>query len=102
MLFPEVTPIFPTEIATYKGYINVQQSRDQGWYRKWIAIRRPYIVITDHERDPVIRTIIHLNDIKVQYSEDQVGEEIEGRGGGGREREGGFGSLSDTFFLCST
>ncbi len=35
-------------------------------------MRKPYILISDHERDPVVRGVMNLTSIKIQYSEDQV------------------------------
>jgi len=43
----------------------------QGWRKKWVQIRKPYVFISDHEKDPVMRTAIHMNEIKIQYSEEQ-------------------------------
>ena len=34
-------------------------------------IRKPYVLIADHEKDPVIRSVMPLNRCKIQYSEDQ-------------------------------
>lgn len=33
-----------------------------------MQVRRPYIILTQSERDPVIRDVIHLGQIKIQYS----------------------------------
>jgi hypothetical protein len=36
------------------------------------VIRKPYVGITEHERDRVLRMILNLNTLKVQHGADQV------------------------------
>ncbi len=43
----------------------------KGWRKKFLQVRKPYVLITESEKDPVIRAIINTADIKVQFSEDQ-------------------------------
>ena len=43
-----------------------------GWIKRWAFISRPYLFVTDHEKDSVIRVVIRLSDITIQFNEDQV------------------------------
>lgn len=39
------------------------------WAKRFLQVRRPYVIITSGERDPVMRDILHLGQIKIQYSQ---------------------------------
>jgi len=56
----------------FKGYLNFLEKAGDLWTKVWITIRRPYILIYDHEDDPVERMIINISFVKVLYSEDQA------------------------------
>ena len=43
-----------------------------GWIKRWAFISGPYLFVTDHEKDSVIRVVIRLSDITIQFNEDQV------------------------------
>ncbi len=57
----------PSSVVSYKGYLNFLESRDNGWKKKFVCVRMPYVYVTDHEKDPVIRGVMHLSNIKIQY-----------------------------------
>lgn len=59
-------------VVSLKGYLSFMDNRDNGWKKKWVVVRRPYVYIFDHEKDSVIRYIVNLATAKIQYSEDQV------------------------------
>ena len=42
------------------------------WTKRYLQVRRPYVILADGERDPVIRDIIHLGQIKIQYSQVEI------------------------------
>ena len=96
LYIPEVVTVQPNTQAVLKGYLNLLESRDNGWRRKFLSIRKPYVYarvlfpclfaclfeacaltqvarryIGEHEKDPVVRQAIHISHLKVQYSEDQ-------------------------------
>eukprot|EP00040_Diaphanoeca_grandis_P005617 m.33711 g.33711 ORF g.33711 m.33711 type:complete len:1456 (-) comp16859_c1_seq1:91-4458(-) len=70
-LFPEIKKVFPYENITHKGYLLFLETRFAGWVKRWAFIRKPYLFVTDHEKDPVIRVVIRLSDITIQFNEDQ-------------------------------
>jgi len=43
-----------------------------GWVKRWAFISGPYLFVTDHEKDSVVRVVIRLSDITIQFNEDQV------------------------------
>ncbi|KAK6056341.1 PH domain protein [Cooperia oncophora] len=51
--------------------MNFLEEKTQGWTRRWVVVRRPYILLFRDEKDLVIRGIINLANARVEYSEDQ-------------------------------
>lgn len=42
-----------------------------GWVKRYVVVRRPYVYIYNAERDSVERAILNLSSAQVEYSEDQ-------------------------------
>uniref|UniRef100_A0A5S6Q9F7 Kinesin-like protein unc-104 n=1 Tax=Trichuris muris TaxID=70415 RepID=A0A5S6Q9F7_TRIMR len=59
-------------VVSKKGYMNFLEEKTQGWLKRWVVVRRPYILLFNDERDPVIRGVINLAHARVEYSEDQL------------------------------
>ncbi|RCN33924.1 PH domain protein [Ancylostoma caninum] len=70
-LIPEVTEERVGVVVSRKGYMNFLEEKTQGWTRRWVVVRRPYILLFRDEKDLVIRGIINLANARVEYSEDQ-------------------------------
>ncbi|KAK6738958.1 hypothetical protein RB195_020820 [Necator americanus] len=70
-LVPEVTEERVGVVVSRKGYMNFLEEKTQGWTRRWVVVRRPYILLFRDEKDLVIRGIINLANARVEYSEDQ-------------------------------
>ena len=70
-MVPDLLQVPVPDGVHLRGYLNFMESRDNGWKKKWVQLRKPYVLISDHEKDPVLRTVIHVNEIKIQYSEEQ-------------------------------
>ncbi|CAJ0951418.1 unnamed protein product, partial [Mesorhabditis belari] len=71
MLIPEVTEERVGVVVSKKGYMNFLEEKTQGWVKKWVVVRRPYILLFRDEKDLVIRGVINLANSRVEYSEDQ-------------------------------
>ncbi|XGW09291.1 hypothetical protein V3C99_011530 [Haemonchus contortus] len=71
LLVPEVTEERVGVVVSRKGYMNFLEEKTQGWTRRWVVVRRPYILLFRDEKDLVIRGIINLANARVEYSEDQ-------------------------------
>lgn len=52
--------------------MNVLEHKTNGWKKRWVAVRRPYVLIFREEKDPVERALINLATAQVEYSEDQL------------------------------
>uniref|UniRef100_A0A673ZJB1 plus-end-directed kinesin ATPase n=1 Tax=Salmo trutta TaxID=8032 RepID=A0A673ZJB1_SALTR len=58
-------------IVSKKGYLHFLEPHTNGWVKRYVAVRRPYVYIYNTERDSVERAILNLSSAHVKYSEDQ-------------------------------
>uniref|UniRef100_A0A1B6CXY8 PH domain-containing protein n=1 Tax=Clastoptera arizonana TaxID=38151 RepID=A0A1B6CXY8_9HEMI len=68
---PEVEEIRISPVIARKGYLNILEHKTNGWKKRWVAVRRPYVFVFRDEKDPVERALINLVTAQVEYSEDQ-------------------------------
>lgn len=54
-----------------KGYLHFLEPHTNGWVKRYVVVRRPYVYIYNTERDSVERAILNLSSAQVEYSEDQ-------------------------------
>uniref|UniRef100_A0A8C4I013 plus-end-directed kinesin ATPase n=1 Tax=Dicentrarchus labrax TaxID=13489 RepID=A0A8C4I013_DICLA len=62
---------FCSPIVSKKGYIHFLEPHTNGWVKRYVVVRRPYVYIYNTERDTVERAILNLSSAQVEYSEDQ-------------------------------
>ncbi|ULU05077.1 hypothetical protein L3Y34_017659 [Caenorhabditis briggsae] len=70
ILVPEVLEERVGVVVSKKGYMNFLEEKTQGWTRRWVVVRRPYILLFRDDRDLVIRGIINLANARIEHSED--------------------------------
>lgn len=71
-LSPNVAcPLSPSPIVSKKGYLHFLEPHTNGWVKRYVVVRRPYVYIYNTERDTVERAILNLSSAQVEYSEDQ-------------------------------
>uniref|UniRef100_A0A8C9VAS0 plus-end-directed kinesin ATPase n=1 Tax=Scleropages formosus TaxID=113540 RepID=A0A8C9VAS0_SCLFO len=58
-------------IVSKKGYLNFLEPHTNGWVKRYVVVRRPYVYIYNSEKDSVERAILNLSSAQVEYSEDQ-------------------------------
>ena len=58
-------------VVSKKGFMHFLEEKTNGWLKRWVVVRRPYILLFRDERDPVIRGVINLANARIEYSEDQ-------------------------------
>uniref|UniRef100_A0A8C2CX82 Kinesin family member 1Aa n=1 Tax=Cyprinus carpio TaxID=7962 RepID=A0A8C2CX82_CYPCA len=58
-------------IVSKKGYLHFLEPHSNGWVKRYVVVRRPYVYIYNTERDTVERAILNLSSAQVEYSEDQ-------------------------------
>jgi len=68
---PEVTEERVGVVVSKKGYMNFLEEKTLGWIKRWVVVRRPYILLYRDDKDLVIRSIINLANARIEYSEDQ-------------------------------
>lgn len=62
---------FSSPIVSKKGYIHFLEPHTNGWVKRYVVVRRPYVYIYNSDRDTVERAILNLSSAQVEYSEDQ-------------------------------
>ncbi|XP_069560124.1 kinesin-like protein KIF1A isoform X11 [Brachyistius frenatus] len=68
---PDIQEIRVSPIVSKKGYIHFLEPHTNGWVKRYVVVRRPYVYIYNTERDTVERAILNLSLAQVEYSEDQ-------------------------------
>ncbi|XP_068599316.1 kinesin-like protein KIF1A [Brachionichthys hirsutus] len=68
---PDIQEIRISPIVSKKGYIHFLEPHSNGWVKRYVVVRRPYVYIYNTERDTVERAILNLSSAQVEYSEDQ-------------------------------
>ncbi|XP_031637540.1 kinesin-like protein unc-104 isoform X2 [Contarinia nasturtii] len=69
---PELEEIRISPVVARKGYLNVLEHGGSGWKKRWVTVRRPYVLIFKSEKDPVERAVLNLATAQVECSEDQA------------------------------
>ncbi|XP_065219254.1 kinesin-like protein unc-104 isoform X1 [Planococcus citri] len=72
LYIPEIEEIRISPIVARKGFLNVLEQKLNGWKKRWVVVRRPYVFIFREEKDPVERALINLTTAQVDYSEHQL------------------------------
>ncbi|KAM3850251.1 kinesin-like protein KIF1A [Diretmus argenteus] len=68
---PDIQEIRVSPIVSKKGYLHFLEPNTNGWVKRYVVVRRPYVYIYNSERDTVERAILNLSSAQVEYSEDQ-------------------------------
>uniref|UniRef100_A0A3P9M376 plus-end-directed kinesin ATPase n=1 Tax=Oryzias latipes TaxID=8090 RepID=A0A3P9M376_ORYLA len=68
---PDIQEIRVSPIVSKKGYLHFLEPHTNGWVKRFVTVRRPYVYIYNSERDTVERAILNLSSAQVEYSEDQ-------------------------------
>uniref|UniRef100_A0A8C3M5C4 plus-end-directed kinesin ATPase n=1 Tax=Chrysolophus pictus TaxID=9089 RepID=A0A8C3M5C4_CHRPC len=62
---------FCSPIVSKKGYLHFLEPHTNGWVKRFVVVRRPYVYIYNSDKDSVERAILNLSKAQVEYSEDQ-------------------------------
>ncbi|XP_031431403.1 kinesin-like protein KIF1A isoform X3 [Clupea harengus] len=71
LFVPDIQEIRVSPIVSKKGYLHFLEPHTNGWVKRYVVVRRPYVYIYNTERDTVERAILNLSSAQVEYSEDQ-------------------------------
>ncbi|KAK3720237.1 hypothetical protein RRG08_007860 [Elysia crispata] len=71
MFVADIEETRPSPVVSRRGYLNFLEDQSNGWMKRWVVVRRPYVYIYNTEKDPVVRGIINLATANIEYSEDQ-------------------------------
>ncbi|KAL8609993.1 hypothetical protein ACOMHN_029486 [Nucella lapillus] len=66
---PDVEEVRVSPVVSRRGHLNFLNVNN--WVKKWVVVRRPYVLLFNSEKDPVVRALINLATADIQYSEDQ-------------------------------
>ncbi|XP_041126307.1 kinesin-like protein KIF1A isoform X24 [Polyodon spathula] len=68
---PDIQEIRVSPIVSKKGYLHFLEPHTNGWVKRFVVVRRPYVYIYNTDKDSVERAILNLSSAQVEYSEDQ-------------------------------
>ncbi|XP_009866307.1 PREDICTED: kinesin-like protein KIF1A isoform X1 [Apaloderma vittatum] len=71
LLVPDIQEIRVSPIVSKKGYLHFLEPHTNGWVKRFVVVRRPYVYIYNSDKDTVERAILNLSKAQVEYSEDQ-------------------------------
>uniref|UniRef100_A0A8C5SR93 plus-end-directed kinesin ATPase n=1 Tax=Laticauda laticaudata TaxID=8630 RepID=A0A8C5SR93_LATLA len=58
-------------IVSRKGYLHFLEPHTNGWVKRYVVVRRPYVYIYNSDKDSLERAVLNLSSAQVEYSEDQ-------------------------------
>lgn len=54
-----------------KGYLEFFSEQESVWHKRYVVVKKPYVLIYNSDKDLVERGLINLSGAKVQYSDDR-------------------------------
>lgn len=72
----DIEEVRVSPVVSRRGILSVLEKGALGWVRRWVVVRRPYVLLYKDEKDCVERGLINLSTALVDYSEDQ--EDVNG------------------------
>lgn len=72
----DIEEVRVSPVVSRRGILSVLEKGALGWVRRWVVVRRPYVLLYKDEKDCVERGLINLSTAIVEYSEDQ--EDVNG------------------------
>ncbi|XP_064643159.1 kinesin-like protein unc-104 isoform X6 [Lineus longissimus] len=67
----DVEEIRVSPVVSRRGYLHFLEEKTNGWVKKYVAVRRPYVYFYNNDKDPVERGLINLASAQVEYNEEQ-------------------------------
>ncbi|XP_059805992.1 kinesin-like protein KIF1A isoform X4 [Hypanus sabinus] len=71
MFVADIQEIRVSPIVSKKGTLHFLEPQTNGWVKRFVVVRRPYVYIYNSDKDTVERAILNLSAAQVEYSEDQ-------------------------------
>ena len=67
----DIEEVRVSPVVSRRGLLTVLEKGALGWVRRWVVVRRPYVLLYKDEKDCIERGLINLSTAVVEYSEDQ-------------------------------
>ncbi|ESN92627.1 hypothetical protein HELRODRAFT_69796, partial [Helobdella robusta] len=67
---PDIYEVRISHVISRKGYLLFMGGANQGWIKKWVVVRRPFVFLYKSERDKVERGLINLSVSKIEFSDE--------------------------------
>ncbi|XP_065266739.1 kinesin-like protein KIF1A isoform X17 [Emys orbicularis] len=61
LLVPDIQEIRVSPIVSKKGYLHFLEPHTNGWVKRYVVVRRPYVYIYNTDKDSVERAILNLS-----------------------------------------
>uniref|UniRef100_A0A2R5LHZ1 Kinesin-like protein unc-104 n=1 Tax=Ornithodoros turicata TaxID=34597 RepID=A0A2R5LHZ1_9ACAR len=71
MYVVEMEEVRVSPIISRKGYLACLDDKVNGWVKRWVVVRRPYMLVYRDEKDFIERELINLGTAQVEYNEEQ-------------------------------
>ncbi|KAL8620050.1 hypothetical protein ACOMHN_015332 [Nucella lapillus] len=71
LFVPEAEEVRVSPVVSRRGYLHFLDENTNGWLKRWVVVRRPYVYVYKTEKDPVVRGIINLGTAHIEYSHEQ-------------------------------
>nr|CAB3259092.1 kinesin-like protein KIF1B [Phallusia mammillata] len=68
---PTVLEIRVSPVVSRRGYLNLLEPGSTCWMKRWVVVRRPYVFLYNHHKDPVERGMFNLASTVVECSQEQ-------------------------------
>ncbi|XP_070801764.1 kinesin-like protein KIF1A isoform X17 [Pituophis catenifer annectens] len=61
LLVPDIQEIRVSPIVSRKGYLHFLEPHTNGWVKRYVVVRRPYVYIYNNDKDSVERAVLNLS-----------------------------------------
>ena len=68
---PDAEEIRVSPAISRKGFLHFLDESTNGWVKRWVVVRRPYLFLYNNEKDPLERGIINLSSAQIEYNEER-------------------------------
>lgn len=69
LLVPELEEVRLSPVVSKRGYLNYMEDREQKWFKRWLVVVRPYLIVFSNSREQVERDIINLATSQIELPE---------------------------------
>lgn len=73
LLIPELEEARLSPAVSKRGYLNYMEDREQRWFKRWMVVVRPYLIIYSNSCEQVERDVINLTTAQINLEDLKIG-----------------------------